>query len=661
MILFGLVLIFMATSLVVTNLQVNRLYRQEKIAHAVGQGASDLSYLANDYLLHGESQQRTRWERRFASFSEQVGLLKPTNPVQQTLINNIHANQARLQATFASTVSTVENTTLTPDTAIELAFIRISWSRMEVINQGIVFDAAQLTQQFTDQMDQLRQMYAFFMFVLIATFATYFIAIYSLVYRHTLKSITSLQEGTKIIGSGNLDFAIPIHRADEIGSLAQDFNRMTANLIEVTASKTDLEQEIAERQRIEQERERLFAQVQAQAGELQIANEELQNQSEELEVQAEELRSQNDELLEIQQQLHESDLRFRIALIQSGVTVFNQDRELRYTWDYNPHPYFAAVDRVGKTDADLYTAKDAARLSAIKRQVLDTGVEVRQEISLTFGHETNCYDLVITPVRAGRGPIIGLIGSALDITERKKAEVAIQDYTARLRQRNQELQEFAFVASHDLQEPLRKIISFSQLIGKHSTLDEIEKDYLSRMQDAARRMQGMINDLLELSRITTHKKPYERVDLNHIANNVVDDLGERIRQFQGQVILGPLPILEADPIQTHRLLQNLVGNALKFHRPDTPPIVKVSCQDLPPGKCVISVQDNGIGFDMGHVDQIFLPFKRLHGRNEYEGSGIGLAVCKKIAERHGGQITAQSAPGEGSTFSVTLPFNQIVG
>jgi signal transduction histidine kinase len=168
-------------------------------------------------------------------------------------------------------------------------------------------------------------------------------------------------------------------------------------------------------------------------------------------------------------------------------------------------------------------------------------------------------------------------------------------------------------------------------------------------------MQKMINDLLELSRITTHKKPYELVDLNLVANQVVDDLEGRIHQSQGQVILHPLPILDADPVQMHQLLQNLVGNALKYRQPDLPPLVEVGYRDLPPGKVEIYVRDNGIGFDMKDVDQIFLPFKRLHGRSEYEGSGIGLAICQKIAERHGGLINAQSAPGEGATFSVVLP------
>jgi signal transduction histidine kinase len=139
----------------------------------------------------------------------------------------------------------------------------------------------------------------------------------------------------------------------------------------------------------------------------------------------------------------------------------------------------------------------------------------------------------------------------------------------------------------------------------------------------------------------------------------LDDLESRICQSQGQVILNPLPIIEADALQMHQLFQNLVGNALKFHRPDTSPVVQIGYRDHSPGYVEIYVQDNGIGFEMAYLDQIFQPFKRLHGRSEYEGSGIGLALCQKIVERHGGRITAQSVPDEGSIFLVMLPFKQI--
>lgn len=254
---------------------------------------------------------------------------------------------------------------------------------------------------------------------------------------------------------------------------------------------------------------------------------------------------------------------------------------------------------------------------------------------------------------------------AFDITERKRAEEELKAFAAKLEQSNRELQDFAYVASHDLQEPLRKIQAFSdRLASKYSSdLNEQAQDYINRMQNAALRMQTLIQDLLSFSRITTKAQPYSPVNLIKIAQEVLDDLEMRLEQTQGQVILHTLPTIEADPLQIRQLLQNLISNALKFHRPGVPPIVEVSAQLLPentefPQHCQIQVQDNGIGFDPKYVDRIFNIFQRLHGRNHYEGTGVGLAICRKIVERHGGQITATSQPEQGTTFIITLPVKQ---
>jgi signal transduction histidine kinase len=168
----------------------------------------------------------------------------------------------------------------------------------------------------------------------------------------------------------------------------------------------------------------------------------------------------------------------------------------------------------------------------------------------------------------------------------------------------------------------------------------------------------MINDLLALSRVATMPDPFDPVDLGVVAREVVSDLETRIEQVGGQVILGDLPTVEASPLQMRQLLQNLMGNGLKFRRPDVAPIVEVASRPLPDGFVELTVRDNGIGFDEKYLHKIFAPFQRLHGRMAYEGTGIGLAICQKIAERHGGGITARSAPDEGATFVVTLPLEQ---
>ncbi|WP_414590431.1 PAS domain-containing protein [Anabaena sp. CCY 9614] len=233
---------------------------------------------------------------------------------------------------------------------------------------------------------------------------------------------------------------------------------------------------------------------------------------------------------------------------------------------------------------------------------------------------------------------------------------------------NQELQQFAFIASHDLQEPLRKIITFGDRLKNtlENDLSEPGRDYLARMQNAALRMQTLIKDLLILSRITTQAQPFVWVNLAQIAQEVLSDLEVSIQQTGGSIEVGDLPTIKADPLQMRQLLQNLIGNALKFHRLQTPPVVKVYSQIfsdqsekvcLCAETCQIIVEDNGIGFAQKYVDRIFNVFQRLHGRQEYQGTGMGLAICRKISERHHGKITAQSTPGEGSRFIVTLPIN----
>jgi signal transduction histidine kinase len=251
--------------------------------------------------------------------------------------------------------------------------------------------------------------------------------------------------------------------------------------------------------------------------------------------------------------------------------------------------------------------------------------------------------------------------------ERRRLEALVAHHTReladkneRLEHSNRDLEHFAYVASHDLQEPLRKIRAFSDRVTRRyaALLDDQGRDYLARTENAASRMQRLIDDLLSLSRVTTRKQPMQTFALGQVVREVVADLEIRIQSSGGRVEIGELPEIEADPAQIRQLMQNLIGNALKFHRPDEPPLVRVSATAAGPGRIEIRVEDNGIGFDSRDAEKLFLPFQRLHSRMQYEGTGIGLSICQKIVERHGGTIRAESEPGVGSKFIAVISIRQ---
>ena len=254
------------------------------------------------------------------------------------------------------------------------------------------------------------------------------------------------------------------------------------------------------------------------------------------------------------------------------------------------------------------------------------------------------------------------------IEERERAEAKIQAYAVKLEESNQELDAFAHTASHDLQEPLRKINAYSDLLEEEygHLVDEEGKQYIHSMQGAATRMQKLITAILRYSRITTKGKPFSPVDLNLIMQEVIDDLHVRIKETEGKIEYKGLPTIDADPVQIRQLLFNLVGNSLKYCKDNVAPVVKVRAKVESSGsgstkwsQCHLTVEDNGIGFDQKYSEKIFVIFQRLHGRSEYEGMGIGLALCFKIAKRHSGTILATGRPGAGAKFEVILPAKQI--
>lgn len=273
------------------------------------------------------------------------------------------------------------------------------------------------------------------------------------------------------------------------------------------------------------------------------------------------------------------------------------------------------------------------------------------------GPDGRDYSIFDFPFRDIDGSVL-ILEMGIDITERKQAEAALNATVVRLEQSNQALQDFTSIASHDMKEPLRKVLSFGNMLRQKykEMLGEKGNDYLDRMIDAASRMQTLLTSLLEYSRVTMNQEPFQEIDLYDLIHGVLSDLEVRIMRTGADIQVKNLPIIKADPVQMQQLFQNIIGNSLKFHKNGERPVVKIHCIPSDDVSCRIAVEDNGIGIDEQYFDKIFAPFQRLHGKSSpYQGTGMGLAICKKIVERHGGSITVTSTPGVGSSFIITLP------
>ena len=301
-----------------------------------------------------------------------------------------------------------------------------------------------------------------------------------------------------------------------------------------------------------------------------------------------------------------------------------------------------------------------------------TGLELLsqiQDIPVIFISGSSTESVIVQAMKEGAYDFIvkdhnqnylSLLPSTIEkVINKKSAENKLKIYLAELERSNEELRNFAFVASHDLNEPLRKIIGFGdRLKSKAENLDPDIGIYALKMQESAHRMQNMIQELLQYSMVSAKGEPFRSIDLNKVVKEVLDDLEVSIRNSNGVVEADLLPTVEADPAQMRQLFQNLISNALKFSKEEESPRIALVARPVKNDFWNIFIKDDGIGFDSKHSNSIFQPFVRLNGRNQYEGSGIGLAICKKIVDRHHGKIIATSSIGNGSTFQVTLPVKQ---
>ena len=308
---------------------------------------------------------------------------------------------------------------------------------------------------------------------------------------------------------------------------------------------------------------------------------------------------------------------------------------------------------VGRSVFELY--RDVPVIGESVRRALDGAI-----FSTMIEVENMTFEATFSPLHDASDVVIGVTGVAHDITERRHAQRELEHAAAELRRSNEELEQFAYVASHDLQEPLRMVASYTQLLQRRyaDQLDGTANEFIEFAVDGAERMQHFINDLLHYSRVGTQRRAFERVELGAVFETALKNLTVSIQETGASVAADLLPAVRGDERQLLQVFQNLIGNAIKFHKPGEPPRVRVSAQreQSEDGPCWrIDVADNGIGIDPQFFDRVFAIFQRLHSREEYSGTGIGLAICKKIVERHGGRIWVTSGGGSGSVFSFTLP------
>ena len=347
--------------------------------------------------------------------------------------------------------------------------------------------------------------------------------------------------------------------------------------------------------------------------------------------------------------------------------IFAKDADSRFILNNAAHIRLlraAAPEEIyGKTDYDIFPEELAAHYYADEQAVIRSGdALINREEEVIDEHGQKHWLLTTkVPLRDDEGKGIGVVGISRNITERKRMAGALADQTALLRQanadlerRNRELDEFTFVASHDLQEPLRKLSAFSDVLRDDMARgdeDEVQQDLIV-ITSAAQRMQQLVQDLLALSRSGRQDMNWGETSVDHCVDRALDVLELRVAETQATIHRDPLPVVQGDPGLLTQLFQNLIGNALKFHG-EEPPRIRITAHDAG-GHWSFEVADEGIGIKPAYAEQIFSPFKRLHRRGEYEGTGIGLAICRKIVERHDGNIWVESEFGKGARFRFTI-------
>ena len=358
--------------------------------------------------------------------------------------------------------------------------------------------------------------------------------------------------------------------------------------------------------------------------------------------------------------LRDSEAMYHSLVEHVPLNLYRKDLEGRVVFG-NPS-YCEGLGRsleklVGLTDFDLFPEEQAAQYVADDQRVIETG-EVLRQVEQNDGIDGTLYvEVLKAPIYDHRGNCVGTQGIFWDVTVEHESRRKLEESAAALQQSNEDLAQFAYVASHDLQEPLRMVSSYLQLIERRYTevLDDAGREFIGFAVDGAKRMKNLIHALLEYSRIGTGAQKMGEVPLEDVLGDVFKVLKLLIEETSAKIEVGELPAVHCDRIQMAQLFQNLISNAMKFCHEKRPEIEISACRAEGDKGWEVSVRDNGIGIEPDYLERVFVIFQRLHSREEYAGTGIGLALCKRIAERHRGKIWVESELGQGTTFSFSIP------
>jgi PAS domain S-box-containing protein len=697
---------------------MSNLAHEVKGANEIVHKITTLRSLTQDFLLYRTERSQRQW---VAVYAEMLQVLH--NPEHQELMSEYGIgdplNKLKIVGDTFSRLMTTQQPA-GPNKPGEEARGELQnrlTTQLLLVTQDLLTRFLNLTETINGKLIATQRFISFLDILALSLLGILLISNVVFLQRSVVKPVMKLHKGAEIIGAGNLDYKVGLTTRDEVGQLSQAFDRMSANLQEITVSRNELAKEIEERKQAEEA-------LRESREDLNRAQAVAHTGSWRLDVQRNEL-TWSDETYRIfgipagtaltyeiflaavlpEDRGHVDqkwtaaagggepyDIEHRI-LVGDEVKWVREKAELEFdqkgqllggfgtVQDITEHKqaeaeieHMASFPQMNPTPvlelelSGAVTYYNQAALKSLEKLGPEAGwrdllpedlgeiiVAAREQKADFFYREVRVKDTVFSQNIFFAEPFQVVRIYCLDITPRKRAEERLQRTLADLERSNKELEEFAFVASHDLQEPLRKIANFSEMLAKRyqGQLDERADKYLGYVADGAKRMKDLINDLLAFSRVGRADFRLIATDMNDILKGTLNDIQPLIQEKRAKITHEPLPTLEVNPPQMGQLLQNLITNAIKFHG-DQPPHIHFSAR-REDGQWVITVRDNGIGFDPQHAEGIFKVFRRLHTKEEYPGTGIGLAICKKIVERHGGRIWAESQPGQGSTFYFTIP------